>query len=222
MHEPGVKPAPARIRERPKRAAMPTRRKIFRIEQMTLGGEPRDVARDIEAYGAASGGAAQLGGLALQQQEVLDELKALRALVEQRPPAAAPGGSAAESGATQRSNNGRRPEQAQERDRQHPSRHHPHHAGAGEPAFRRLRDAGQGRASRELDAVVDSTERADPAESSRLRKASTKPPTRSPPRSSTSRSRRSPATSATRWCAYSRPAISRISAASASPRCWRP
>src|SRR5882672_364764 len=75
---------------------MPTRRKIFRIERMTLGGEPRD----IEAYGAAPGGAAPLSGLALQQQEVLDELKALRALIEHPAPAAAPPpGSAAESGA---------------------------------------------------------------------------------------------------------------------------
>ena len=34
---------------------MPTRRKTFRIEQ--TGGEPRSLARDLEAYGAAPGGA---------------------------------------------------------------------------------------------------------------------------------------------------------------------
>jgi chemotaxis protein CheZ len=140
---------------------MPTRRKTFRIEQMTLGGEPRDAARHIEAYGAAPGGAAQLSGLALQQQEVLDELKALRALVEQQTPVAAPpAASAAESGATS--------DQITVGDlnklkRETDSIHRAITRTMQELAslhFGAFGDAGPGRASRELDAVVDSTERA--------------------------------------------------------------
>jgi chemotaxis protein CheZ len=140
---------------------MPTRRKIFRIERMTLGGEPRDMARDIETYGAAPGGAAPLSGLALQQQEVLDELKALRALIEHPAPAAAPPpGSAAESGAaSDQITVGDLNKLKSETD----SIHRAITRTMRELAslhFGAFGDTGHGRASRELDAVVDSTERA--------------------------------------------------------------
>ncbi len=140
---------------------MPTRRKIFRIERTTLGGEPRDVAREIEAYGEVSGGAAPLGGLALLQQEVLDELKALRALIEHQAPAAAPAAeSAAESGATSdQITVGDLNKLKSETD----SIHRAITRTMQELAslhFGAFGDTGHGRASRELDAVVDGTERA--------------------------------------------------------------
>jgi chemotaxis protein CheZ len=140
---------------------MPTRRKTFRIEQMTLGGEPRDAARHIEAYGAAPGGPAQLSGLALQQQEVLDELKALRALMEQRSPTAAPpAGSAAESGATtDQITVGDLNKLKSETDSIHRAITHTMQELAS-LHFGAFGETGHGRASRELDAVVDSTERA--------------------------------------------------------------
>ena len=51
---------------------MPVRQKTFRIERVTAGGEPRSVA--------APGGAISV----LQHHEVLDELRALREVIEQR------------------------------------------------------------------------------------------------------------------------------------------
>src|ERR1700694_6053380 len=78
IHEPRVKPAPARIRERLEGAAMPVRQKTFRIEHMSAGGDPRSVAPDrVVPSTVASGGA----GSALQHHDVLTELKALRALI---------------------------------------------------------------------------------------------------------------------------------------------
>jgi chemotaxis protein CheZ len=136
---------------------MPTRRKTFRIEQM--GGEPRNLPRDLEAYGAAPGGAAALGGLALQQQEVLDELKALRALMEERPPtAAAPAGN--ESGpARDQITVGDLNKLKSETDNIHRAITRTMQELAS-LHFGAFGSEGQGRASRELDAVVDSTERA--------------------------------------------------------------
>jgi chemotaxis protein CheZ len=134
---------------------MPTRRKTFRIEQ--TGGEPRSPARDIEAYGAAPGGAGALGGLALQQQEVLDELKALRALMEQRPRAAA---APAESSATgEQMTVGDLNKLKSETDNIHRAITRTMQELAS-LHFGAFAAEGQGRASRELDAVVDSTERA--------------------------------------------------------------
>jgi chemotaxis protein CheZ len=137
---------------------MPTRRKTFRIEQMTPGGEPRAAARDIAAYGAAPGGAAPLSGLALQQQEVLAELKALRALMEQRVPAVAPPTESAAEGGDQITV-GDLNKLKSETD----SIHRAITRTMQELAslhFGTFGVEGQGRASRELDAVVDSTERA--------------------------------------------------------------
>jgi chemotaxis protein CheZ len=61
---------------------MPVRQKTFRIEKVTPDGEPRNA---VSAY-ATSGGAISV----LQHHEVLNELRALRDLIEQRTPAAAP------------------------------------------------------------------------------------------------------------------------------------
>jgi chemotaxis protein CheZ len=137
---------------------MPTRRKTFRIEQM--GGEPRNLPRDLEAYGAAPGGAAALGGLALQQQEVLAELKVLRALMEQRAPAAAlPAGSTAQGGPTEQITVGDLNKLKSETDNIHRAITRTMQELAS-LHFGAFGSEGQGRASRELDAVVDSTERA--------------------------------------------------------------
>ena len=130
---------------------MPVRQKTFRIEQMTAGSEPRD---RVAASTAAPGGASAT----LQHQEVLTELKALRDLIEHQAPALAP---QVEDGGEPRDQitvgdlNTLKSEtdsihRAITRTMQELASLH----------FGTFGGADQGRASRELDAVVDSTERA--------------------------------------------------------------
>jgi chemotaxis protein CheZ len=129
---------------------MPVRQKTFRIEQMTPGGEPRDVPSDRVASAGASP--------TLQHEEVLTELKALRDLIEQRAPALAPeieSAGAMHDQITVGDLNKLKSEtdsihRAITRTMQELASLH----------FGTFAGAGQGRASRELDAVVDSTERA--------------------------------------------------------------
>jgi chemotaxis protein CheZ len=125
---------------------MPVRQKSFRIEQMTTSGEPRSVAPDSVPGGAVS---------ALRHQEVLDELRALRALIEQRPSAAASESDAKNDQITLGDLNTLKIEtgsihRAITRTMQELASLH----------FGAFGNSGHGRASRELDAVVDSTERA--------------------------------------------------------------
>lgn len=125
---------------------MPVRQKTFRIEQMTPS------RRGISANGPSA---------ALQHHEVLNELKALRDLIEQRTPAAPP----LEHGDGQRVLDAEHMTIRElntlktETDNIHRaiSRTMEELASLHFGAFS---EAGQGRASRELDAVVDSTERA--------------------------------------------------------------
>jgi chemotaxis protein CheZ len=136
---------------------MPVRQKTFRIEHMSAGGDPRSVAPDrVVPSTVASGGA----GSALQHHDVLTELKALRALIEHRTPAAAALGS--DSGNASKKDQitlGDLHKLKIETDSIHRaiSRTMQELASLHFGAFG---DADQGRASRELDAVVDSTERA--------------------------------------------------------------
>ncbi|HEY6257124.1 MAG TPA: chemotaxis protein [Xanthobacteraceae bacterium] len=131
---------------------MPVRQKTFRIEQMTAAGTPRSVS----ANGASA---------ALQHHEVLTELKALRDLIERRAPAAPqPIGCDGDSD----------PRQAVKPDHmtigdlnklksETDSIHRAISRTMEELAslqFGAFSEAGEGRASRELDAVVNSTERA--------------------------------------------------------------
>ena len=134
---------------------MPVRQKTFRIEKATPGGEPQSA---VSAY-AAPGSAISV----LQHLEVLNELRALRDLMEQRTPAA-PQGAGGESESVPED---RRSDQItvgdlnklkSETDNIHRaiSRTMQELASLHFGAF----DAERGRASSELDAVVDSTERA--------------------------------------------------------------
>jgi chemotaxis protein CheZ len=131
---------------------MPVRQKTFRIEQTTPGGPPR-----VAPNSSAAGGA----GSALQHQEVLTELKALRDLIEHQAPAIAPQ-LASDGGA------GTTKEQITVGDlnklkHETDSIHRAITRTMQELAslhFGAFANAGQGRASRELDAVVDNTERA--------------------------------------------------------------
>jgi len=131
---------------------MPVRQKTFRIEQMTPGVEPASAAPSS-------------GGSSLRHHEVLTELKALRDLIEHRAPATAPqiegdGEHGSESGPTSdQITAGDLSKLKHETD----SIHRAITRTMQELAslhFGAFADAGQGRASRELDAVVDSTERA--------------------------------------------------------------
>jgi chemotaxis protein CheZ len=127
--------------ERPKGAAMPVRQKTFRIEQMIASGEPR-AAHDA-------------GGSALQHNDVLNELKALRDLIEHQTPTTAPQIGRDGDLITVGDLNRLKTEtdvihRAISRTMQELASLH----------FGAFGDAGHGRASRELDAVVDSTERA--------------------------------------------------------------
>jgi chemotaxis protein CheZ len=137
---------------------MPVRQKTFRIEQMNPGGEPRSTAQNGAAPSAtASSSAASSGASAtLQYQEVLTELKALRDLIERRAPALAP-----ESDGEKRDHItiGDLNKLKSETDSIHRviSRTMQELASLH---FGTFGDADEGRASRELDAVVDSTERA--------------------------------------------------------------
>jgi chemotaxis protein CheZ len=135
---------------------MPVRRKTFRIEQIALGGEPRSAA-----VGGVAPDRVAPGGSTLQHHEVLNELKALRDLIEHRTPATAlPLGS----------DGGDAPNRDQitvgdlnKLKRETDSIHRAITRTMQELAslhFGAFGDAGEGRASRELDAVVDGTERA--------------------------------------------------------------
>jgi chemotaxis protein CheZ len=126
---------------------MPVRQKSFRIEQMTTSGEPRSVAPDSMPVGGAVS--------ALRHQEVLDELRTLRALIEQRPSAAASESDSNNDQITLGDLNTLKSEtgsihRAITRTMQELASLH----------FGAFSNTGHGRASRELDAVVDSTERA--------------------------------------------------------------
>jgi chemotaxis protein CheZ len=147
---------------------MPVRRKTFRIEQMTLGGEPRSAPFDGERPNSAvPGGAAPLdgpalrGGSTLQHHELLVELKALRELIEHRTPAAAlPIGSGGQHAVE---NDQITVGDLNKLKRETDSIHRAITRTMQELAslhFGAFGNAGHGRASRELDAVVDSTERA--------------------------------------------------------------
>jgi len=130
---------------------MPVRHKTFRIEKMNPAGEPRNAA----AHGGATSSGASV---TLQHHEVLTELKALRDLIEQRAPALAP---AIDAGAEPHDQitAGDLSKLKSETD----SIHRAISRTMQELAslhFGTFGDADQGRASRELDAVVDSTERA--------------------------------------------------------------
>jgi chemotaxis protein CheZ len=139
---------------------MPVRQKTFRIEKMNPAREPRDAAPGGAPFnGAALSGAASSGAsTTLQHHEVLTELKALRDLIEQRAPALAP---EIDGDAEQRDRitAGDLSKLKSETD----SIHRAISRTMQELAslhFGTFGDADQGRASRELDAVVDSTERA--------------------------------------------------------------
>src|SRR5258708_2975120 len=130
---------------------MPVRQKTFRIEQAISGGESKDrVASGGVAVGSASA--------TLQHQEVLTELKALRDLIEDRAPALVPqieGDSDNHDQMTAGDLSKLKGEtdsihRAISRTMQELASLH----------FGTFGGADQGRASRELDAVVDSTERA--------------------------------------------------------------
>jgi chemotaxis protein CheZ len=128
---------------------MPVRQKTFRIEQTTPGGGPRDAA----ARDAAQGGA----GSALEHQEVLTELKALRDLIEHRAPPIVSGGETASK--SDQMTLGDLNQLKTETDSIHRaiSRTMQELASLHFGAFG---NAGHGRASRELDAVVEGSERA--------------------------------------------------------------
>jgi chemotaxis protein CheZ len=130
---------------------MPVRQKTFRIEKMNPAGEPRDAA---SIGGTVSSGASAT----LQHHEVLTELKALRDLIEHRAPAL---GHVIDADAEQHDQitAGDLSKLKSETD----SIHRAISRTMQELAslhFGTFGDADQGRASRELDAVVDSTERA--------------------------------------------------------------
>jgi chemotaxis protein CheZ len=139
---------------------MPVRQKTFRIEKMNRSGELPGVALTVAtSASAASSGAASSGASAtLQHHEVLTELKALRDLIEHRAPALAP---AIDAGAVQQDQMtaGDLSKLKSETDSIHRAISRTMHELAS-LHFGTFGDADQGRASRELDAVVDSTERA--------------------------------------------------------------
>jgi chemotaxis protein CheZ len=138
--------------------AMPVRQKTFRIEQMTRGGTP--------AIAALPSSALRDAGPALRHDEVLAELKALRDLIERRAPAAA----APQIRNTHESGSESEPKIDQitvgdldKLKNETDSIHRAISRTMQELAslhFGTFGDASKGRASRELDAVVDSTERA--------------------------------------------------------------
>jgi chemotaxis protein CheZ len=127
---------------------MPVRQKIFRIEQMKPAGAPRS---------AAPGGAVP----GLQHHEVLIELKALRDLIEQRAPATAP--PISNDGKSDLKNDQMTVGDLNKLKSETDSIHRAINRTMQELAtlhFGAFGDTGHGRASRELDAIVDSTERA--------------------------------------------------------------
>ena len=127
---------------------MPVRQKTFRIEQTTSGNEPRIVP---------PGGT----NSTLQHEAVLTELKALRDLIEHRAPAAVPQIEGDGESASQHDQitAGDLSKLKSETDTIHRAINRTMQELAS-LHFGAFAEAGQGRASRELDAVVDSTERA--------------------------------------------------------------
>jgi chemotaxis protein CheZ len=123
---------------RPGSSFMPVRRKVFRIEQMGPIGTPSAALAD--------------GMSARQQQEILAELKAMRELMERRPPA--PAADARESAALRELKiDAEAIQRALTRTKQEiAAMHAAAFGGAGE--------AGAARVTRELDAIADSAERA--------------------------------------------------------------
>jgi chemotaxis protein CheZ len=125
---------------------MPVRQKTFRIE------------RKASAAGPAS--AAPHGtGSALQHHEVLSELKALRDLIEDRTPAARTESGNESPSKSDHVSVGALSKLRQETDSIHRAISHTMEELAS-LHFGAFSEAGEGRASRELDAVVHSTERA--------------------------------------------------------------
>src|SRR5579871_5824346 len=138
-----MNPALSRYRLEPiggsKGPEMPVRQKVFRIEMMQQDGAPRPLP-------------AATAGSALQHEEVLTELKALRDLIERRPAEATPVNS-------ERMTLGDLNKLKDETD----SIHRAINRTMEELAslhFGTFTVGGQGRASRELDAVVTGTEHA--------------------------------------------------------------
>jgi chemotaxis protein CheZ len=139
---------------------MPVRQKTFRIEQMI----PRDEPQVVAASGGASSSAAPNGAApsgaarsvarpALQHPDVLSELKALCDRIEQRTMEPQTGGDGEQmtvGDLNKLKNETDSIHRAISRTMQEVASLH----------FGAFGDAGHGRASRELDAVVDSTERA--------------------------------------------------------------
>ncbi len=130
---------------------MPVRQKTFRIERATAGGEPRSVV--------APGGAISV----LQHHEVLDELRALREVIEQRTPVAPQVARSESENAPKVLQNdlitvGDLNKLKSETDSIHRAISHTMREVAS--LHFGTFDVERGRASRELDAVVDSTERA--------------------------------------------------------------
>ncbi len=140
---------------------MPVRQKTFRIERMPPRCEsPTQAPGSVLAGGAAPAGTAFGGnGAALQHDEVLSELKALRDLIGQRT-AAAP---IASDSAHEAKNDHMTIGDLNRLKDETSSIHRAISRTMQEVAtlhFGTFGSAGRGRASRELDAVVDSTERA--------------------------------------------------------------
>jgi chemotaxis protein CheZ len=130
---------------------MPMRQKTFRIEQMTKGIESRD---RVAASAAGPSGASAT----LQHQEVLTELRALRDLIEHSAPTLAP-----QVESTVEPHDQMTVGDLNKLKNETDSIHRAISRTMQELAslhFGTFRGADRGRASRELDAVVDSTERA--------------------------------------------------------------
>jgi chemotaxis protein CheZ len=131
---------------------MPVRQKTFRIEEMIAPAAPRNAP-------APDGGSATL-----QHHEILNELRSLRDLIEQRTAAPAPAkaNGASESPASAKTDQ----MTASDLDTLKNETKSIHRAISrtmqelASLQFGAFSDAGQGRASRELDAVVNATERA--------------------------------------------------------------
>jgi chemotaxis protein CheZ len=128
-------------------ATMPMQRKVFRIEQMNPAHVPAPAGNGAMSSGATSGG---ISGL--QQHEIITELKALRDLIERRitPAADLDAGQFGPSGLRQLKDETDSIQRAIARTKQEIATLH----------FGAFNTHGQARATQELDAVVDGTERA--------------------------------------------------------------
>jgi chemotaxis protein CheZ len=142
---------------------MPVRQKTFRIEQMTACGEPRSAVPGGAAPGGTAPGGPSGTGAALRHHEVLTELKALRDLIEHWTAAAAPPPQIRRDSENASKNDQITLGDMYKLKSETNSIHRAISRTMEELAslhFGAFGDAGHGRASRELDAVVDSTERA--------------------------------------------------------------